>query len=166
MYRMYRISGNNRIPSDIQINISILIRYLDDNKIKPEIKEQIRDVIDMFKTRSLKSFASASKIVKLVASRYKQSIEKGLQLFDLFGKQFININIILYRKERDHKTNNPVRIRKYVNTLLLDYKAFWIGYIDVFAKLDDITQYVGNTINKSAPNSSEADKTCMEQPNA
>jgi hypothetical protein len=69
--------GNNRIPSDIQMNINILKRYLDDNKIKPEIKEKIRDVSDMYKTRSLKSFASASKIIKLLASRYKQSIDKG-----------------------------------------------------------------------------------------
>ena len=140
------------------MNINILTRYLDDNKIKPEIKEKIRDVIDMYKTRSLKSFASASKIIKLLASRYKQSIDKGLKLYDKFGKQLIKIKLILYRKGRDHEINNPVRRRKYMNKLLPDYRAFCTGYINVLAKLDDITQYVGNTIKKPAPNSSEADK--------
>ena len=36
------MQGNDRIPSDIQMNINILKRYLEDNKIKPEIKEKQR----------------------------------------------------------------------------------------------------------------------------
>ena len=91
------------------MNINILKRYLDDNKIKPEIKEKIRDVIDMYKTRSLKSFASASKIIKLLASRYKQSIDKGLKLYDKIGKDYIKIRCIFYRNQQDHEINNPAR---------------------------------------------------------
>ena len=150
--------GNDRIPSDIQMNINILKRYLDDNKIKPDIKEKIREVIDMYKNRSLKNFASASKMVKLLASKYKQSIDKGLRLYNEIARKLMKIRIILYRKGRDHEINNPVRRRKYMNKLLPDYKAFWTGYINVLARLEDMTRYVGNTIKKPAPNSSEADK--------
>ena len=108
----------------------------------------------MYKNRYLKDFASASKMVKLLASRYKQSIDKGLRLYNEIAGRLI----ILYRKERDHEINNPVRRRTYMNKLLPDYKAFWTGYINVSARLDDFTRYVGNAIEKPAPNSSEADK--------
>ena len=150
--------GNTRIPSDKQMNITILKRYLDDNKIKPDIKEKIREVIGMYKNRSLKNFASASKMVKLLASKYKQSIDKGLRLYNEIARKLMKIRIILYRKGRDHEINNPDRRRKYMNKLLPDYKAFWTGYINVLARLEDMTRYVGNTIKKPAPNSSEADK--------
>ena len=105
----------------------------------------------MYKNRSLKNFASASKMVKLLASRYKQSIDKGLKLYDKFGKQLIKLKIILYIKGRDHDINNPVRRRKYMNKLLPDYKAFWTGQINVLARLEDMTRYVGNTIKKAKP---------------
>jgi len=64
----------------------------------------------------------------------------------------------MYRKGRDHEINNPVRRRKYMNKLLPDYRAFWTGYINVLARSEDTTRYVGSTIKKPAPNSSEADK--------
>ena len=96
-------------------------------------------------------------MVKLLASRYKQSIDKGLRLYNDIARKLMKIRIILYRKGRDHEINNPVRRRKYMNKLLPDYRAFWTGYINVLARLEDMTRYVGNTIKKPAPNSSEAD---------
>ena len=45
-----------------------------------------------------------------------------------------------------------------MNKLLPDYKAFWTRYINVLARLEDMTRYVGSTIKKPAPSSSEADK--------
>ena len=66
----------------------------------------------MYKTRSLKSFASASKMVKLLASKYKQSIDKGLRFYNEIARKLMKIRIILYRKGRDHEMNNPVRRRK------------------------------------------------------
>ena len=82
------------------MHIYILRRYLDDNKIKPDIKENIREVIDMYKNRSLKNFASASKMVKLLASKYKQSIDKGLRLYNEIARKLMKIRIILYRIEK------------------------------------------------------------------
>ena len=102
----------------------------------------------MYKNRSLKHFASASKMVKLLASRYKQSIDKGLRLYNEIARTLLNIRIILYREGRDHEINNQVRRRKYMNELLPDYRAFWTGYINVLARLEDMTRYVGNTIKK------------------
>ena len=113
---------------------------------------------DMYRNRSLNNFASASKMVKLLAGRYKQSIDKGLRLYNDIARELLKIRIILYRKERYHEMNNPARRRKYMNKSLPDYKAFGTGYIHVLARLEDMTRYVGNTIKEPAPNSSEADK--------
>ena len=111
----------------------------------------------MYKNRSLNKSAAASQVLKLLARRYRQSIDKGLGLYNEIARQLMKIKIILYRKGRDQEKNNPVRRRKYMNKLLPDYKACWIGYINVLARLEDMTRYVGNTIKKPAPNSSEAD---------
>ena len=115
-------------------------------------------MIDIYKNRSLKHFASASKKVRLLASRYKQSIDKGAIFYNDIVRTLKKTRIIVYGKKSDHDSNNPVRRRKYMNKLLPGYKAFWIGYVNVLARLDDMTRYVGNTIKKPAPNSSEADK--------
>ena len=78
----------------------------------------------MYKTRSFNIFASASKMVQLLASKYKQSIDKGLRLYNEVARKSMKIRIILYRKERDHEINNPVRRRQYMNKLLADNRAF------------------------------------------
>ena len=65
-----------KLPSDIEININLPERYLDDKKTTRENKDRITDIINMYKGRSLKSFATASKIAKLLSSRYKRSSEK------------------------------------------------------------------------------------------
>ena len=106
----------------------------------------------------LNSFASASKMAKLLASRYKQSIDKRSRFYNEIATKLLKIRIIMYRTGRGHELNNPVRRRKYMSQSLSDYKAFWTGYMHEFARLDDITRYVGSTIKKPAQNSREADK--------
>lgn len=68
-----------KLPSDLEININLLKRYLDDKKTTPANKERITDIINMYKDRSIKSFATASKITKLLSSRYKLSSDKGIK---------------------------------------------------------------------------------------
>ena len=36
-----------------------------------------------------------------------------------------------------------------MNKLQPDYKAFWTGYINVLARLDDLARYAGDTIKKT-----------------
>jgi len=54
----------------------------------------------MYKNRSLKNFASASKMVKLLASKYKQSIDKGLRLYNEIARKLMKIRIIVQERKR------------------------------------------------------------------
>ena len=88
--------GNNRIPSDIQMNINILNKIFRRQQDQTWNQRKNREVIDMYKNRSLKNVASASKMVKLLASKYKQSIDKGLRLYNEIARKIMkNQNYIV-----------------------------------------------------------------------
>ena len=124
MYSNSRMARNvKKIPSDIEININMMKRYLDDKKTSNENKDRIRDIINMYKARSIKSFATASKIIKALSNRSKQSRDKGIKPYEQIAKELIKIRVIFYRKQRDHELENPVRKKKYLNKLLPDYTA-------------------------------------------
>ena len=76
-----------KLPSDLEININLLKRYLDDKKTSNENKDRIRDIINMYKARSIKNFGTASKIIKALSNRSKLSREKGIKLYDQIMKE-------------------------------------------------------------------------------
>ena len=47
------------------------------------------------------------------------------------------------------------REKKYLNRLLPDYKAYWIGYLKVRARLDDILEFNDRAIKKPLPTSGD-----------
>ena len=78
-----------------------------------------------------------------------------MKLYDKFGKDYIKIRCIFYRNQQDHEINNPARKKKYLNRLLPDYKAYWIGYLKVRARLDDILEINDRAIKKPLPTSGD-----------
>ena len=99
MYSNSRMARNvKKIPSDIEININLMKRYLDDKKTSNDNKDRIRDIINMYKARSITSFATASKIIKALTNKSKLSREKGIKLFNQITKEVIKLRVILYRK--------------------------------------------------------------------
>jgi len=146
-----------KLPSDIEITIKLMKRYLDDKKTSNENKDRIRDIINMYKARSIKSFATASKIIKALSNRSKLSREKGIKLYNQIAKEIIKIRVILYRKQRDHELENPVRKKKYLNKLLPDYTAYWIGYLNVLARREDIIEYYNKVQRKPAPDAPDSE---------
>ena len=66
--------------------------------------------------------------------------KKGIKLYDEIVKETIKIRIILYRKRRDDELDNPNRKRKYLNRLLPQFKAYWIGYVNLTARREDILE--------------------------
>lgn len=160
---MPRVQSKIRVPSELEMNVNLLKELLDDRRITRENRERIQNIINMYKSRSIRSFSTASKIAKLLASRYSQSQEKGIKLYNKIFREVIKIRVILYRKERDHEINNIVRRRKYLNRLLPDYKAYWIGYVNVLSNSDDILKFYDKVIKRPAPNSSESDKHAWGQ---
>ena len=123
MYSYIRTSSKVRkLPSDLDINLNLLQRYLDDKRITPSNKDKLRVVIDMYKARSSKSYATASNMAKL-SSRYKGNVEKGLKLYSQVAKETFKIRCIFYRKQ-DHEINDPERRKNVLNRLLPDYKAY------------------------------------------
>ena len=160
---MPRVQSKIRVPSELEMNVNLLKELLDDRRIARENRERIQNIINMYKSRSIRSFSTASKIAKLLASRYPQSQEKGIKLYNKIFREVIKIRVILYRKERDHEINNSVRRRKYLNRLLPDYKAYWIGYVNVLSNSDDILKFYDKIIKRPAPNSSESDKHAWGQ---
>ena len=97
------------------MNVNLLKELLDDRRIARENRERIKNIVNMYKSRSIRSFSTASKIAKLLANRYPQSQEKGIKLYNQIFREVIKIRVILYRKEREHEINNIVRRRKYLN---------------------------------------------------
>ena len=73
---MPRVQRKIRIPSELEMNVNLLKELLDDRMIARENRERIHNIINMYKSRSIRSFQTASKIAKLLASRYPQSQEK------------------------------------------------------------------------------------------
>ena len=158
MYSYGRMARNvKKNPSDLEININLMKRYLDDKKTSNENKDRIRDIINMYKARSIKSFATASKIIKALTNKSKLSREKGIKLYNQIAKEVIKLRVILYRKQREHELENPIRKKKYLNKLLPDYTAYWIGYLNVLARREDIISYYKKVEKKPAPNSSDAE---------
>jgi len=146
-----------KFPSDIEININLMKRYLDDKKTSNDNKDRIRDIINMYKARSIKSFATASKIIKKLSNRSELSRKKGINLYNQIAKEIIKIRVILYRKQRDRELENPVRKKKYLNKLLPDYTAYWIGYLNVLARREDIIEYYNKVQKKPAPDAPESE---------
>ena len=158
MYSNSRMARNvKKIPSDIEININLMKRYLDDKKTSHDSKDRIRDIINMYKARSIKSFATASKIIKALSNRSKLSREKGIKLYEQITKDVIKLRVIFYRKQREHELDNPIKKKKYLNKLIPDYTAYWIGYLNVLARREDILIYYDKVQKKPAPNSSDAE---------
>ena len=79
---MPRVQSKIRVPSELEMNVNLLKELLDDRRIARENRERIQNIINMYKSRSIRSFSTASKIVKLLASRYSQSQEKGIKLYN------------------------------------------------------------------------------------
>ena len=146
-----------KLAADIEINAFNMKKYLDDKNITKENKDRISDVIDMYKGRSIKSSATASKMIKLLASRYPKSIDKGIKLYDELTKEIVKIRVIFYRKERDDEMENPARKKKYLNKLLPNFRAYWIGYLNVLAKREDIKDYRDKVLVRPTPNTTEAE---------
>jgi len=73
---MPRVQSKIRIPSELEMNINLLKQILDDRRIARENRDRIQNIINMYKSRSIRSFQTASKIAKLLASRYPQRREK------------------------------------------------------------------------------------------
>ena len=73
---MPRVQSKIRVPSELEMNVNLLKELLDDRRIARENRERIQNIVNMYKSRSIRSFSTASKIAKLLASRYPQSQEK------------------------------------------------------------------------------------------
>ena len=65
--------------------------------------------------------------------------------------------MILYRKQRDHELANPVRKKKYLDRLLPDYKAYWVGYLNVLARREDIIEYYNKVEKRPEPHAPESE---------
>ena len=52
---MPRVQSKIRVPSELEMNVNLLKELLDDRRIARENRERIQNIINMYKSRSIRS---------------------------------------------------------------------------------------------------------------